>query len=200
MGTITSLITRGDVPMIFGTLARHRRLFYSWLPFAGALQVLPELPRRDVELVILRTAWRCHCGYEWAQHVNLAARAGLDRHAIERVLDGPTADGWTPRQRALLTAVDELHDRHVISDATWTALAGELDERQLIELCLLVGHYEMLAMTTNSLGVEPEASAVRRLEGRSADALSRAQADLARARRQAGAGAVSQRGSSALRP
>jgi hypothetical protein len=38
-------------------------------------------------------------------------------------------------------------------------------ERQLIELCRLVGHYEMLAMTLNSLGVEPEPSALARLSG-----------------------------------
>jgi hypothetical protein len=29
-------------------------------------------------------------------------------------------------------------------------------ERQLIEVCLLIGHYEMLAVTLNTLGVQPE--------------------------------------------
>jgi hypothetical protein len=32
---------------------------------------------------------------------------------------------------------------------------------RLIELCMLIGHYEMLAMTLNSLGVEPEAAGNR---------------------------------------
>ena len=31
-----------------------------------------------------------------------------------------------------------------------------LPEAQLIELCLLIGHYEMLAMTLNALRVQPE--------------------------------------------
>ena len=31
-----------------------------------------------------------------------------------------------------------------------------LSDEELIELCLLVGHYEMLAMTLNSLQVEPD--------------------------------------------
>ncbi len=31
-----------------------------------------------------------------------------------------------------------------------------LDDLELIELCMLVGHYEMLAMTLNSLAVEPD--------------------------------------------
>jgi alkylhydroperoxidase family enzyme len=34
---------------------------------------------------------------------------------------------------------------------------AHLSETELIELCMLVGHYEMLAMTINSLGIEPEA-------------------------------------------
>jgi alkylhydroperoxidase family enzyme len=38
-------------------------------------------------------------------------------------------------------------------------LAGELDDVELIELCMLVGHYEMLAMTLSSLRVEPDFSA-----------------------------------------
>jgi hypothetical protein len=35
----------------------------------------------------------------------------------------------------------------------------------MIELCFLVGHYEMLAMTLNSLGVEPDPSALANLTG-----------------------------------
>ena len=103
----------------------------------------------------------------------LARGSGLPAGVIDRVAggtDGPGADRFTARQRLLLTAVDELHERRVISDATWTKLSAELTERQLIELCLLVGHYEMLAMTLNSLGVEPEASALRRLTGATAEA------------------------------
>ena len=33
----------------------------------------------------------------------------------------------------------------------WSRLAAELSEVELIELCLLIGHYEMLAMTLESL-------------------------------------------------
>jgi hypothetical protein len=31
-----------------------------------------------------------------------------------------------------------------------------MSETELIELCMLAGHYEMLAMTLNSLGVQPD--------------------------------------------
>ena len=49
-----------------------------------------------------------------------------------------------------------MHAERRIGDELWAQLAGQLDEVRLIELCMLIGHYEMLAMTLNSLGVEPE--------------------------------------------
>jgi len=69
---------------------------------------------------------------------------------------GAQAPGWTPRQRGLLQAADELHERRVLGDEVWTQLSAELSDTQLIELCMLVGHYEMLAMTLRSLRVQPD--------------------------------------------
>jgi AhpD family alkylhydroperoxidase len=143
-------------PRVFTTLARHRRVFRAWLRFAGRLMPGGTLPRAHTELVILRVSVNCGCDYEWDHHVALGRRAGLRDEQIARVADGPEADGWTDQERALLRAVDELASDRVIAEATWTALRASYDERQLIELCLLAGHYEMLAGTLNSLGVQPD--------------------------------------------
>jgi alkylhydroperoxidase family enzyme len=107
--------------------------------------------------VILRVAHNCGCAYEWGHHERIAQRAGLSREQVGQVTAGPSASGWTPRDVALLRAADELHDERMLSDELWGQLAGPLSELQLIELCLLIGHYEMLAMTLNSLRVAPDA-------------------------------------------
>jgi AhpD family alkylhydroperoxidase len=114
------------------------------------------LPRRDTKLVILRVAHNTHCDYERGHHERLGRRAGLSAEEIERVREGAGAPGWSPRQSTLLRAVDELHSDGRIGDAIWAELEKELDDGLLIELCLLVGHYEMLAMTLNSLRVQPD--------------------------------------------
>lgn len=158
--------THGEPPRVFTTLGRHRRLFRYWLPFARTMLMGTRLPRADVELVVLRTAYNCSAAYEWVQHVNLARRKGLGADVLRSVPDWREDDvALTARQRLLLTATDELHERRVITKATWRQLAAELDEQELIELCMLVGHYEMLAMALNSLGVEPEPSAIATLGG-----------------------------------
>jgi alkylhydroperoxidase family enzyme len=163
LGRVNTLITKGigaavggPPPHVFTTLARHRGLFRRWLAFAGALMPGGVLPRADSELVILRVAHNCDSEYERSQHERLAAEAGLSQHEIDRVAIGAADEGWSDRQRLFLRATDELHERRTISDELWAELTTILDEVELIELCMLVGHYEMLAMTLNALAVEPD--------------------------------------------
>jgi alkylhydroperoxidase family enzyme len=179
---VTARATQGERPRLFTTLGRHPRLFRAWLRFSATLLLRGDLAPADRELVIMRTAWRCGSWYEWAQHGALPPRRRLAVRDIERITEGPDAAGWRPRQRLLLEAADELHDHRVIADRTWEALATQLTERQLIELCLLVGHYQMLAMTLNSLGVEPEPTTLARLSGGAGEAAAQLRAGLVAAR------------------
>jgi 4-carboxymuconolactone decarboxylase len=139
---------------IFPTLARHPDFFRAWLPFGGFLLTAGKLSGPDRELLILRTAVRCRSSYEWGQHVRISLAGGIERETIDRVLEGPDADGWSPHERALLRAADELHDDSRISDETWATLAETYDIEQLIEATMVVGHYTMLAGALNSFGVE----------------------------------------------
>jgi AhpD family alkylhydroperoxidase len=168
IGLVNSLIvwvlgrtTGGRPPNVFTTLARNRRLFRRWLWFAGALMPGGQLPRVDTELVILRVAHNTDCAYEWSHHERIGQRAGLSAEEVERVRQGPEAPGWSLRQQHLLRAADEMHAEGRIGDEVWAVLAAELDDDLMIELCLLIGHYEMLAMTLNSLEVQPERPADR---------------------------------------
>jgi alkylhydroperoxidase family enzyme len=143
-------------PNLFTTLARHRRLFRPWLRFAGSLMPGGSLPREDSELLILRVAHNCDCEYEWRHHERIAPESGVDASLVPRVREGPAADGFSARQVLLLRAADALHEHRDIDDELWAALRSELRDHELIELCMLVGHYEMLAMTLNSLRVQPD--------------------------------------------
>jgi alkylhydroperoxidase family enzyme len=78
----------------------------------------------------------------------------MDREEILRVAQGPEADGWSAADATLLRAADELHRDAKISAHTWAQLSEDHDERALIELTMLVGHYHMVAFALNSLEVE----------------------------------------------
>ncbi|MEU8800748.1 carboxymuconolactone decarboxylase family protein [Spirillospora sp. NPDC048819] len=143
-------------PNLFLTLARRRGLFRGWLWFAGRLMPGGTLPRRETELVILRVAHLRDCRYEFDHHVRLARRAGVRERDVERLKEGPDAAGWNPRERAILTATDQLHDRRDLDDDAWTALRTYLTEGECVELTVLAGHYEMLATVITALRIQPD--------------------------------------------
>ena len=145
------------MPVVLEMFAHHLALSASWLPFTEMLAGADaKLSARDRELLILRVAWRTRSGYEWAQHSRMGADAGLTERQIGATAEGPAAAVWTPLERALLTAVDEIIDDHSVGDGTWNSLASAFDGAQLFELLFLVGGYLCLAGVLNSIGVRGE--------------------------------------------
>jgi alkylhydroperoxidase family enzyme len=147
---------------IFTTLGRaDPELFRRWLGLGGAL-LSGTLPGRLREMVILRTAFRFGGGYEWAHHIELAEVQGITRDEIAAVgaVDGLGAVAWAPVESAALRAVDETANAGEVSDATWEALEDLLSESELIELLMLIAHYQMLTGVLRSLRVQLEPSAV----------------------------------------
>jgi alkylhydroperoxidase family enzyme len=132
-------------PNLFMTLGRHKRLALGWFHFAGRMMPGGKLPRRETEMIILRVAERRECTYELEHHRRLAPRYGFN-----------ASDELTDRDHMLLAATDELLETRNLSDDTWAALARRLSDKQRIEFLLLVGHYDMLATTINTLRVEPD--------------------------------------------
>ncbi len=167
VGLLNTLVLRavgwkagGVTPHVFTTLARSPQLFRRWLVFASALMPGGALPRPDTEWVILRVAHASRCPYEWAHHERIGRSVGLTGADIEAAR-GPAEPHWERRRLALARAVDELLTTCSMAPETFADLGLHLETEQLIEFCLLVGHYRMLAMTINALGVQLEPSTAR---------------------------------------
>lgn len=123
---------------------RHTEL--ALMLYRGALTA------RQRELAVLRLSWISGAPFEWGEHVENGKRiAGLSGEEIARIKDGADAPGWDEDDRAILRAVEELLAQAMISDATWAALEGFLNDQQLIELPVLVGQYLGVAYLQNSL-------------------------------------------------
>jgi alkylhydroperoxidase family enzyme len=85
-------------------------------------------------------------------------RSGLAAEAIEAIAEHNSTDGFSDRQRALLAISDELLSIRAISEPTWRQARAALTDREVIEVCLLVGHYQGLASAIGGLAIEPEIS------------------------------------------
>jgi AhpD family alkylhydroperoxidase len=139
---------------LFSALGRQRKLFRAWLRFSAQLMPGGLIRKHETELVILRVAHLRQCQYELDHHVRIGRRFGVTAELVERVFVGPTAPAWSDRHRALLTAVDALVRDKNVDDPTWATLRAHYSEAQCVELCLLVGQYEMLATTIHTLHIQ----------------------------------------------
>jgi 4-carboxymuconolactone decarboxylase len=137
----------------YGVLAHSPDLFASYMDLGIAITAQCALPPRWRELLILRTGWLCGAPYQWGEHVLSARQLGLSQEEIERVTAGSSSPGWDERDRAILRAAEELHADAMIGDETWQCLTAFLDERQLLEVPMVVGHYHTTAYVQNALRV-----------------------------------------------
>jgi alkylhydroperoxidase family enzyme len=141
----------GNLPEIMRTMLRHPDLFARIADMGIQLLSKGALPGRERELAILRIGWLCQAPYEWGEHVLIAKKLGITSEEIERITQGSHAPGWSEHEQAILRAAEELHEDARISDATWATLAKRFDERQLIELPVVIGQYQTVAYYQNSL-------------------------------------------------
>lgn len=151
---IVERFMNGGAPTAITTMLHHPALAGSWLAYNNVLLWSPALDHRLRELMVLRVAARTGSMYEWEQHVKLGERYGVTAADIEGVKVGAADDAWTPLERDLLAATDQLIDGYCIDDDTWRRLAAQLDERQLVEVVFVVGTYTCLAMVFNSFGLK----------------------------------------------
>jgi len=145
------------MPVVLELLARNLALSGAWLPFTDMLAGSDATLRPEHrELVILRVAWRTHSGYEWTQHVRSGRETGLTEAQIDAIGQGAAAETWTPLERALLRAVDEMIDGFTVGEETWATLAASFDGAQMLELLFVIGGYVCLAYVLNSVGLQPD--------------------------------------------
>jgi 4-carboxymuconolactone decarboxylase len=143
------------LPPVLGLLARHRAIAGPWLEFSGALLDAGVLDTRTRELLILATADRTSSVYIWHEHLPMAAAAGVMPAEVDSIAES-TDHEWSDADASLLRAVDELVDRHRVSESTWASLCARFDDEALLEVLFVVGAYSCLAMVLNSTGLTVE--------------------------------------------
>ena len=145
------------MPQALGLFAHHVGLGAAWMTFteflAGERSTLDPALR---ELAVLRVAWRTGSAYEWKQHTRIGLGTGLTTAHLHALPDGPEAAVWTPVERSVLEAVDQILDLSRVEDATWQALAAYLEPPQLLELTFVIGGYLCFAVVANSVRLEPD--------------------------------------------
>ncbi len=134
----------------------------GWNALLGALRGATTLPADLRELVVLRVAVLNAAEFEWTSHAPIARRAGLtDLHLrVLRADDALAEPVWSPVQAAVLAFTDASTRDVAVPDAVFAALRAHLDDRQVVELAVLVGGYAMVSRFLVALQVPPSTGEV----------------------------------------
>jgi len=141
---------------IHKTLAHSPDMLKAWMGFAEHVLLQSSLSDRDREIVILRIAWNAQSEYEWGMHAMVARRVGMSEDDIAAAVEGPESDHWAAHERALVKAVDEIMSTWRVSDETWNAVSARYSPENIVDLTMLVGQFLLVALTLNTLQIEPE--------------------------------------------
>jgi alkylhydroperoxidase family enzyme len=143
------------LPDSTATMLRHPAMYGPYIEYVGERTRASVVPKRDLELVILRTGRLCNSGYIWGEHVRFGKQAGLTDDEVERLVEGSAAPGWNERDRALCRLCEELHETACVSDETWDVIAANFTEQQIIEILSIIGSYHEVAFLYNAIRVRP---------------------------------------------
>ena len=130
--------------------ARH------FMRLGNSLLTQAEFDARLRELSILRIARLCDSKYEWHQHEILARQVGVPEEQIDSLrLDGDRSL-FNHQELAVLRYTEEVTTNVKSSPEAFEELAKFLSHRELAELTLTIGFYNLVARFLENTEVEIE--------------------------------------------
>jgi alkylhydroperoxidase family enzyme len=148
---------RGALFNVYKLLLHAPPLAAIWLDFVGAARFKTELDGRLREIVIVRVAHLNRTAYVFKQHVpQLSAPDGLTDAECDALADWCKAQSFSARERAALAYTDAMTRDIAVPDAVFDDLRPHFNERQIVELSVLIGLYNMHTRVFTALGIDPE--------------------------------------------
>jgi AhpD family alkylhydroperoxidase len=160
---LDALVTRirgargGRLLNLYRALLHSASLADAWLAFNNAVRRATQLDDVSRELVILRVAALNGPDYVFRIHAaRYAGDAGVTAEQVAEVPDWRPSTCFSPRQRALLAYVDAMTRDVVVADSVFKDLKAHFDEREIVELTVLIGAYNMHTRVLKALDIDPE--------------------------------------------
>jgi len=148
---------RGNLINIYRLLLHSPALAESWFINNNAVRWNTELDGRLRELVILRIANLNGATYVIKQHVpELAFAEGLSQAECDALADWRGFGRFNAREQAALAYADAMTLKIAVPDTVFDGLKPHFSERQIVELTVLIGTYNMQTRVLCALQIDPE--------------------------------------------
>jgi alkylhydroperoxidase family enzyme len=148
---------RGTLINVYKLLLHSPALAECWLNLISAARFKTELDGRAREIVIIRVGYLNRVPYVVKQHVPLLAiPEGLTMVECDALADWRGTKYFNERERAALAYADAMTSDVRVPDAVFNELKRHFDERQIVELTVLIGTYNMHTRVFQALQIDPE--------------------------------------------
>ncbi len=148
---------RGTLLKLYKALLHSPPLAESWFSHMNAVRWGSTLPGRLRELIIIRIAAIHAAAYVTRQHVPALAEAdGVSLAECEALKDWRHCAGFNDAERAALAYCDGVTTGVHVADDVFDALRPHYSERQIVELTVLIGTYNMHVRVVEALEIAPE--------------------------------------------
>lgn len=138
---------------LYRALGNHPALTAAWTEFANAIRHDCRTPRALRELMVLRTAQIARSEYEWAHHLRMARKAGVEEAKIAALAGWRAAGVFDPRERAALALTEAVMACNV-TDAVHAEVKKHFSDTEFVELSLTAAVYAMVSRMLDALRVE----------------------------------------------
>jgi alkylhydroperoxidase family enzyme len=148
---------RGTLINVYKLLLHAPPLAASWLDLISTARFKTALDGRLREIAIIRVGYLNRTDYVVKQHVPvLSAPEGLSKPECDALADWQHSTLFSPRERAALAYADAMTRDIDVPDKVFDDLRPHFDERQIVELTVLIGIYNMHTRVFMALGIDPE--------------------------------------------
>ena len=148
---------RGTVINVYKSLLHSPDIASVWLDLVNVVRWKVDLEGRLREIVIVRVGYLNRCAYVVKQHVpELTAPEGLSREECDALADWRASPFFSARERAALAYADAVTRDVDVPDAVFAELRKHFNERQIVELTVLIGTYNMHTRVGQALQIDPE--------------------------------------------
>ncbi len=148
---------RGTLINVYKLLLHSPSLAACWLNLISAARHKTELDGRLREIVIVRVGYLNRTAYVVKQHVpQLTVPEGLKQEECDALADWRNSHFFSERERAALAYADAMTRDIAVPDSVFDALRPHFNERQIVELTVLIGTYNMHTRVFTALQIDPE--------------------------------------------
>ncbi len=146
----------GRLLNIYETLLHSPAVAMAFLEQLSAVRWKTKLDGQIREIVIIRVGILNRVAYVFKAHVPAyTAKEGLTREQCDAIADWRNSTLFDARQRAALAYTDVMTRDIQVPDAVFTELRPHFSERQIVELTVLIGTYNMHTRVLQALEIDP---------------------------------------------